>query len=471
MRRRILDGVLAAALTTSAVGLGYAQDAPLGPAEQDAVVKLQSAKADVRRDAAKKLGDLKSRGAEGDLVKVATSDPDADVRRAAVVALGRIGDRARIPDMTPVLRDANAKVRAGAVQGLVNLYLDRDASVFTSVRSGIVRVVPFWDEHQTAVVEPYVVVDPVVTESIADLMKIDAVQENRIAAVRALGALRATSEIDALADAMAADPKLRPEVLDAFLLIGHSDAATYAIPFFESPDADLAAQAMITAGRLRSQKAVTPLLTVYGTDKPDKGIVGSVRGAFDPDRRKAAILALALIGDPHAEGVFTAEANLYSKDPDIRRACYEGLGREGDARFLPLLTRNSLIEHNDEVRLAQSFALYKLKQPSTFGVIMSELAKGSHRDQAASYVREANSADDLMPYLQTPDKAAQRVVIGALGDLGDATTADALRPIVRGASPENAVAADRSIRRIEWRLGNQTPPAPAATETSTPPTP
>ena len=444
-----------------AMGVGFAQDAPLTPAEQEAVVKLQSAKADVRRDAAKRLGELKSRGAGPDLAKTASGDPDASVRRAAVVALGRSGDRSRIPDMTAVLKDPDPKVRGGAIEGLVNLYLASDESVFTRVRSGVIHVTPFWDERQTQVVEPYVEVDPAVTTGIAELMRTDKVDANRIAAVRALGALRASSQVDALADAMAADVKLRPEVLDAFVLIGDTEAATYAIPFFESPDADLAVQAMIVAGRLHAAKAVVPLLTVYGSDQPNKGIVGTVKGVFDPERKKAALQALALIGDPRADAIFASQDNCFDKDPDVRRACYEGLAREGDPRYLPMVTRNSLIEKNDEVRLAQTFALYKMKQPSTFGVIMNALRERSRRDQAAQYVREANSADDLMPFLRTPDRDAQRVVVEALGDLGDQTTADALKPLVRGSSPEIALAADRSIRRIEWRLANAPAPAPA----------
>lgn len=454
------NGFLVLALTVGAVGVGYGQEAPLTQAEQESVVKLQSAKPDVRRDAAKKLGELRSRNAGADLARVASSDPDPTVRREAVVALGRARDLARIPDMIPVLKDADPKVRAGAVAGLVNLYLDRDASLFTRVRSGLVRVVPFWDERQTSVVEPYVTVDPAVTTGIAELMRTDQVPDNRVAAVRALGALRATSQIDALADAMAADTKLRPEVLDAFVLIGDTEAATYAIPFFESPDADLAAQAMVTAGRLHAAKAVTPLLTVYGSDAPKKGVVGTVTGVFDADRKRAALQALALIGDSRAEGIFVDPQNVASKDPEVRRACYEGLAREGDARYLPLLTQRSLIEKNESVRLAQTFALYKFKQSGTFVLIIDALRERSRRDQAAQYVREADSPDDLMPFIRTPDRDAQRVIIEALGDIGNAQTADALKPLVRGSSPEIALAADRSIRRIEWRLANAPAPAP-----------
>src|SRR5262245_5411820 len=153
MIKVMLNALVAAALSTGAV---FAQDAPLTPDEQAAVVKLQSAKADVRRDAAKRLGEMKSRAAGPDLAKAASGDPDPSVRRAAVVALGRTGDRSRIPDMIAVLKDPDPKARGGAIEGLVNLYLTHDEGFFTRVRTGVIHVTPFVDEHQTQVVERYV---------------------------------------------------------------------------------------------------------------------------------------------------------------------------------------------------------------------------------------------------------------------------------------------------------------------------
>ena len=60
------------------------------PEERAELVKLQNPKADVRRGAAEKLGELRSRGAAPDLVRTATGDPDPSVRRAAVLALAAI---------------------------------------------------------------------------------------------------------------------------------------------------------------------------------------------------------------------------------------------------------------------------------------------------------------------------------------------------------------------------------------------
>lgn len=436
----------------------FAQIDGVGPAEREALVKLQSSKPSVRRDGIGKLAELKNPATSGELARVATVDPDASVRRAAVVALGKVRDRARIPDMLSVLKDPDAKVRGGAIEGLVNLYLNRDEGFFTRVRSGFIRVVPFWDERQSETVEPYDTVDPTIPPALADIVRTDASSGNRVAAVRALGALKASSEIDTLADAMAANEKLRPEILDAFVLIDDTEAARYAIPFFESPDASIAKQAMLTAGLLRSAQAVTPLLTVYGSDKPDKGIIGSVKGVFSPDRKKAAIQALALIGDPSAEDVFTS--NVQENDIDIRRACYEGIARIGDARFLPLVQRNSQIEKSEHVRLAQTFALYKMKQPGMFQLIANSLRDGSRREQAAAYVFEADSQDNLLPFIRMPDRKAQAIIIDALGRIGDQKAIDELRPIVRGSSPEIALVADRTIRRIEWRLGQASQTTP-----------
>jgi len=65
-----------------------------------------------------------------------------------------------------------------------------------------------------------------------------------------------------------------------------------------------------------------------------------------------------------------------------------------------------------------------------------------------------------MPYLRMPDRDAQRVVVEALGDIGDRSTADALKPLVRGSSPEIALAADG---RSGASSGAANAPAPAAT--------
>jgi HEAT repeat protein len=280
----------------------------------------------------------------------------------------------------------------------------------------------------------------------------------RVACVRALGALKAESQLDALADAMAADEKLRPEVLDAFVLIGEADAARYVTPFFEHPDDKLAAQAMLTAGRLRSSHAVVPLLNVYGDKQDGAGVVETVKRkvTFAPERRKVTIQALALIGDRRAEKVFYD--GMSDKDPDVRRASYEGLGRMGDPRFYEVVTRNKLMERDESVKLAQMFAIYKMGHPEVFHHFVNALDVRSRRDQAYQYLLEADSPEHLLPYVRMRDKQMQLMVIEALGRIGDQQTADELKPLQRGFAPEIATAAGRSVRRIEWRLAQPAQP-------------
>lgn len=435
-----------------------AQSAPMSLDEREAVVRLQSGKASIRKDAAERLGRLKSKAASPDLARTAASDPDASVRRAAALALGRVGDRDRIPEMIAILKDPDPGVRRGGVEGLVNLYVGRDEGFFTRIRVGFSKAVPFWEERNSTTVELFDPVDPSVPTAISGLLKSDSDHGNRVAAVRGLGALRAAAEVDALADAMGADGGLRPDVLDAFVRIGDTDAARYCIPLFEDPGDDLAAQAMLAAGRLRAADSVDPLLRIYASGGPKKGVVGSVTSVFSPERRTAALQALALIGDPRAESLF--QDRLYDKDPDVRRACYDGIARLGDPKFLALVTRNSQIEKNRDVRLAQSFALYRMGQPGIFGVLATALRNSSQREQAAAYVLEANRQEELLPFLRTPDRDAQLVIIEALSRIGDQQAAGELRPIVRGSQPDVAFAADRAIRRIEWRLAHAASPQP-----------
>jgi HEAT repeat protein len=361
-----------------------------------------------------------------------------------------------------VLGDPDPGVRLGAVEGLVRLYLDGEEGVFTRVRSTFIAVVPFWDEERTRTVEPYDAIDPRVTTALAETLKRDADPKVRIACVRALGALRGQSEIDTLADAMTADEKLRPEVLDTFVLIGATEAAVYALPFFEHPDEKLAAQAMLAAGRLRSPRAVVPLLNVYN-DKDDKAsIVESVKRkvTFAPERRKVAVQALALVGDARAEKIFYD--NMYDKDPEVRRAAYEGLGREADPRFFDVITRNKLMERDESVRLAQMFALYKMGHPEVFGSLVDALTTRARRDQGYQYILETDSPEHLLPYARMRDTEIQKMVIEALGRIGDERTAQELQAFRRGTTPEIADAATRAVRRIEWRLGQEAQPGGVA---------
>jgi HEAT repeat protein len=149
---------------------------------------------------------------------------------------------------------------------------------------------------------------------------------------------------------------------------------------------------------------------------------------------------------------------MYDKDPEVRRAAYEGLGREADPRFYDVITRNKLMERDESVRLAQMFAIYKMGHPEVFGSFVDALTTRARRDQGYQYILETDSPEHLLPYARMRDQEIQKMVIEALGRIGDERTAQELQAFRRGTTPEIADAATRAVRWIEWRRGQEAKP-------------
>jgi HEAT repeat protein len=68
----------------------------------------------VRREAARALGETRSRSAVGALTDVLSSDKEAGVRAAAAIALGQIGDEAAVPALSQILSGAPTKKKSKA---------------------------------------------------------------------------------------------------------------------------------------------------------------------------------------------------------------------------------------------------------------------------------------------------------------------------------------------------------------------
>lgn len=98
-----------------AQGLGYIGDEraalPLAKA-------LSDKEASVRRRAAAALATVPAKAAQPALERVAVKDPDPDVRRYAVEALGWIEDRSVVPALIAATRDPSARVRRYAAAEL-----------------------------------------------------------------------------------------------------------------------------------------------------------------------------------------------------------------------------------------------------------------------------------------------------------------------------------------------------------------
>jgi hypothetical protein len=86
----------------------------------------------IQRAAIETAGLLKTKEAVNELKRVLDSGPEKNVRRAAVLALARIGDPATRDALSPLLQDKDEEVRAAAAEGLGRIGNPADAQILQS---------------------------------------------------------------------------------------------------------------------------------------------------------------------------------------------------------------------------------------------------------------------------------------------------------------------------------------------------
>lgn len=421
---------------------------------------LKSPNSGTRCDAAHKLGQRRVRNqlAVEALAVAARKDEDRNVRIEALQSLGMIKDFSALPEMLDALKDENTEVRGIAIKSLVALYTEHDIDFILNRREGWNLFNPFLDTKDHEIIESYVVVDPTIVSAIGESARGDRDRGVRISAIRALGVLRGSAAILHMADALAADQDVRIEVLRAFIKIGDPSAGRYVIPFFRDSNQQVRTQAMVAAGMLKYKPAVMPLLSVYGLRAEKKGTIKAVadkmkgRLTYLPPRDEAALWALSLIGDEHAEQVFVE--NMTSDDADRRQYAIEGLARIADVRYLDQISQLVAKEKNNDVKLAEFWALYKMGSATNIQYIVRKLDTDQEA-QARVYLMEVNSPADLYPYVHSSSTQISRKVIEILGRIGDQDTIKELDPVVKTSGAATADVATLAMKRIEWRMSGR----------------
>lgn len=453
----ITVAVLTAAILMGGVVLGE------GESLETLLAYLKSPNAGSRRNAARRLGERRVRDqlAIEALGVAARRDEDRRVRFEAVKSLGLIKDLLALPDMTEVLRDPEPEVRRMAVKSLVTLYTENDIDFISSRRTGWNRLNPFLDTDDGEIIEPYVSVEPQIIDALGRAASGDHHVDVRIAAIRALGVLRAGAAIPQIAVALNSDSDVRIDAMRAFIKIGDPAAGSHLVPFFRDSDRKVRTQAMVAAGMLKYGGAVEPLLQVYGLGSESEGaitrVARTIKGTFQylPPRDEAALWALSIIGDPRAERVFVE--NLAHQDADRRQYAAEGLARIGEARHRDQVSRILNSERDRDARLAMYWALYRLGSSSDLQEVVRRL-DSNQSEQARGYLLECDNPADLHPYVRSSNKTVRRSVIEILGRVGDAATVDELKPVVQTSGSGTADVAVVAVKRIEWRLSGRPRP-------------
>ena len=164
----------------------------------------------------------------------------------------------------------------------------------------------------------------------------------------------------------------------------------------------------------------------------------------------SALDALARLAQPSSASLF--KERLTDKDPNIRRAAAEGLGRVRDKSALGQLESGVTADESEMVRIAMAFALQKLGRNYVTRIVD---AMDSVRmvPQAQEYLVELGPSitQSLYPRLQESDASIREAVAEVLGIIGDAGAIPPLQTVTQDRDANVANAAKRAVERIKAR--------------------
>jgi HEAT repeat protein len=231
------------------------------------------------------------------------------------------------------------------------------------------------------------------------------------------------------------DPAVRAGAARVIARLKLTDAGDALIKAINDSQADVRYAAMRALGAIRDTRAVAALGEQLAFYK--KG-----EGAW------SALDALARIGDPASVPLF--KARLDDKDPFLRRAAAEGLGRTGDTASIEALERNVTMDEAPMVRLATAFALQKLGR-NYAARLVDLMGSPKVHAQGQEYLVELGAAmtPTILPRLQEPGPDLRAALIDVLGVIGDESTVPALQAATKDGDASVAAAAKRALARIQ----------------------
>jgi len=231
------------------------------------------------------------------------------------------------------------------------------------------------------------------------------------------------------------DPPIRAAAARAIGRQKFPDTGDALVKAVNDSNAEVRFAAMRALGAIKETRAVTALTEQFGYYK--KG-----EGAW------SALDALAQIGSSASVPLF--RERLKDKDPFMRRAAAEGLGRANDAESADELERMQTLDDSPMVRAASAFALQKLGR-NTVARLIDAMGNEKVTSQGQEYLVELGPpySSVIAPRLQDPDPAVRAAIADVLGVIGDASTLAALDAATKDRDPEVAAAAKRAIARIQ----------------------
>ena len=399
---------------------------------------LKSPEVKIRRKAASALGRSMDREAVPPLLSAA-QDSDVEVREEVVKALGLLRDEQAITMLLTTIKDPAESVREESIFALLNLYGEPGTEfIVTRLAKKVYKKMnPFSDQVGTdpTVIEPYVKVAPAVIDGIAERL-IDSSPSIRLDAAKALGVLKAHAALPQLLEAMkTGDSNLRIAVLRSLYKIKDPSVDEPILPYLNDSEKDVREEAILTLGLLRSHKALPAIQKIYDHAPGTK--LGS-----------KALQAISLIGDASSLELF--KKNLNDPDALYRQYAAEGIARVGDESVVEEVSRTFLKEKKLNSQLALSFALYRLGRREYLEKLISGLPERMYHEQVTSYFIEMGNPiqSDLLNYLTHTNAKVRERLCYVLGIIGDKTTAEKLKPLLKDSDSAVVSEASLAIRRL-----------------------
>jgi HEAT repeat protein len=304
---------------------------------------------------------------------------DVDVKRAAVVALGRMGDARATPALTALLLDEDERPLWASVAGALARIGDR--SPFEALLSRL-------GDHDAAVRQAAIgalnsIGDPSMSTRVSGLID-DPSPLVRESAVRIAGYFGYPDCVDAVfARCHDTDDSVRSAALEL-------------LPYFDDPRAldTLTAALSDPVPRVRAAAAHA---------------LGSMRGATERD------LLMRALDDP---------------EPWVRYFAAIGLGRQGDATALPLLARHARTDAAVHVGVAAINAAASIGGEAAVPVLAALALEDGERGQTAIRALGTTRSDAvvgvLREALRSEDPRRRTVVVEAFTAQGGAAAVEAL---------------------------------------------
>jgi HEAT repeat protein/beta-lactamase regulating signal transducer with metallopeptidase domain len=351
----------------------------------------------------------------------ALSDPVADVRMAAVSALGRLGDTTVVNALINALtNDTDDGVRKAAAWALGEL------------------------ENSTAV------------PALSTALRRDRNIEVRRNAAWALGQIEDAGAVDALGAALSdPDEDLKNKAVWALGQIEDAKAVPFLVPLLRDRDPDVRAQTAWALGQIESKDAVEGLSrAVTDTNTHVRSQVAWALGQIedassvpalktllkdaDPDVRQQAAWALGQVESKAATDALIVA--LKDSDADVRQQAAWALGQIEDVAALPGLEA-AITDSDIDVRKMAIWAIGQLnasKAPAgllkAFEDANAEVRKNAA--WAAGQIEDPAAIPGLTKLLTDSDREVQRTALWALGQIDDPRALDGLTKLLQSTDPE-----------------------------------